>query len=907
MNHDIYRELLPRLEADYEFKKNTNGWLQGGKCPACGKKELFAKADNPFVLKCGRLNNCGVTIYVKEEYPDLFENWSNRYQQTPTNPHAAADAYLRQARGFDIERLKGIYTQENYYDPVKKIGSATVRFPVAGGYWERIIDQPGRFEKKKAHFNKGLDYQGRVWEPPMQRTTDEIWFVEGIFDSLSLMFAGIFAATPLSCSNYPHHYLKAIKEQCEATDKPLPALVFAYDDGNAGKTYMRKHAERALADGWKASAAYIRNGRLKRDWNDLHLAGQLNEHAIDDARYRGALLLARSAADKAGIMFRKKNWAQFYFDYNNRLYWFEIDFKKLNEAKTAIRDMAGNESKTEQEIHDMAMEQSRAVVEIANCLPTALYYQANSLTDESWYYVRIDFPHDGKPVKNTFTGAQLSSNTEFRKRLLAIAPGALYTGSPTHLDLWLKSQMFGIKTVETIDYIGYSKDHGAWIFDDLAVKDGKVHHLNDEDFFDIGKIAVKSLNQSVNLAIEPDPKEYDTEWPHLLWYCFEEKGFVALAYWLGSLFAEQIRDLHASYPFIEIVGDPGAGKSTLIEFLWKLVGRTGYEGFDPMKATVAARARNFAQVSNLPIVLIESDRDSGDDKGSKQKGFDWDELKTAYNGRSVRSTGVKNSGNDTREPPFRAALVISQNAAVSASDAFMQRLMHMHLGLQQHTEASREAFQRLERFPVSSASGFILRATKAEAAILKTVAERTPAYEHQLDANPNVKHFRLIKNHAQLMALVEALGHVIDMREDTRDRVLAEVVAMAEERQQAINADHPRVQEFWELYDYLESGDADQAVLNHSRNEHEIAINLNHFVQVATDRKQQLPEMADLKKLLRTSKARKFIDIKPVNSAINAAWNLHKSAATPARPTTVKCWVFQRDTTKGGKRQPADD
>ena len=39
-----------------------------------------------------------------------------------------------------------------------------------------------------------------------------------------------------------------------------------------------------------------------------------------------------------------------------------------------------------------------------------------------------------------------------------------------------------------------------------------------------------------------------------------------------------------------------------------------------------------------------------------------------------------------------------------------------------------------------------------------------------------------------------------------------------------------------------------------------------------------------------------------INRRIAAA-----GAATPARPTTVKCWVFQRDTTKGGKRQPADD
>lgn len=908
MNPDLHREIIPLIEAGFGFdrKKAVNGFLRGGKCPKCGKKELYTYYDKPWTLRCGRLNKCGEIIYIKEEYPHLFENWGTRYQQTEADPHAAADAYLRSARGFDLERIKGLYTQETYYDYGKKISSATVRFPIAnGGYWERIIDQPSRFGPKKAHFNKGCNYQGTIWSPPIPMPEDEIWFVEGIFDSISMMLRGIWAGSPLSCSNYPSLFLQAIREQCEANDKPLPALVFAYDDGKAGTDFMQRHVERATADGWKASAAYIRNFRgIKRDWNDLHIADQLTPEAIEEARYRGALLTARSASDKAGIMFKRKAWNQFFFDFDNRLFWFEIDFAKLNEAKKAIRDIAGNESKTDQEIHDMAMEASRSVREIANCNPVALYYLANHLTEESWYFLRVDFPHDGPAVKSTFTGAQLASSTEFRKRLLAIAPGALYTGSQLHLDLWMKKQMFGIQTVQTIDYIGYVKEHGAWVFDNLAVKGGRVNELNAEDFFNLGKLSIKTLNRSVRLDINPALEEYDPEWAKLLWYCFREKGIVALSFWLGALFAEQIRAKQESYPFIEVVGDPGAGKSTLIEFFWKLCGRTDYEGFDPQKATIAARARNFAQVSNLPIVLIESDRDSGDDK-NKQKGFDWDELKTAYNGRSVRSTGVKNSGNDTREPPFRGALVISQNAPVSASPAFMERLMHVHFQLQPHTDASREAFQELARYPVEKVSGFILKATKAEERILQTVLEKTPDYERLLDANPALRQYRIIKNHAQLMALVDALGHVVQMHDDTRQRVHEEIVRMAEERQQAINQDHPTVQEFWEVYDYLEADDdTGISVLNHCRNDAEIAINLNHFIQVAGDRKQQLPDMAQLKKVLRTSKVRKFVDIKPVNSAIHDNYNRQRSINTPAKPSTVKCWVFQSES---GKRRASDN
>jgi hypothetical protein len=50
----------------------------------------------------------------------------------------------------------------------------------------------------------------------------------------------------------------------------------------------------------------------------------------------------------------------------------------------------------------------------------------------------------------------------------------------------------------------------------------------------------------------------------------------------------------------------------------------------------------MAQIGNLPIVLMEGDRD----EGSHAKKFDFDELKSLYNGRSPRAIGIKNSGNE---------------------------------------------------------------------------------------------------------------------------------------------------------------------------------------------------------------------------------------------------------------------
>jgi len=149
------------------------------------------------------------------------------------------------------------------------------------------------------------------------------------------------------------------------------------------------------------------------------------------------------------------------------------------------------------------------------------------------------------------------------------------------------------------------------------------------------------------------------------------------------------------------------------------------------------------------------------------RGFDWEELKTAYNGRSVPSRGLRNSGNETYEPPFRGALVIAQNADVSASNPMLERIIHLY------TDRSGQ--------------------------------------------------------NAQTKAAAEQL----------------------------------------------------------------IAVNLNHFIQLATERRQQIPPVSDLKRVLKTSRTYKFIEVRTVNSAINAKFNRRYPAA-PRRPATVKCCVFQR-------------
>ncbi|MBD9483877.1 toprim domain-containing protein [Pseudomonas sp. PDM14] len=932
MHDQLRSDVLQRLEFDYGLKHRTGtDYMRGGVCPSCNKKELFTSHKKPWVIRCGRESKCGKNWHVKELYDDLFDDWSDRAPATEQQPNASARAYLEFARGFRLELLEGEYTQENYFSRDLNIGSATVRFPLAkGGYWERLIDRPHRFGKQKARFQPGASYRGVWWSPKGQDllAAKEVWIVEGIFDAIALMHHDITAVSAMSSNAFPEESLRELARQ---RGGKLPRLVWALDNEPGAHKYTRRWVRQARELGYFCEVAQIpqRDGR-KVDWNDLHQRWQFLDEdkradRIDadlrEARHHGALLIAESASEKALLMYQWREREEFHFGFDSRLYWWKLDIEKFNKAVQALESSDQQEEKLldKRAMREKALRMSGCVVEIANCYPEALYFQRNEVTDESWYYFRVDFPHDGMSVKNTFTGGQVAAASEFKKRMLGMAAGAVFTGSGQQLDKILKDQLYGIKTVETIDYVGYSKEYGCYVYGDVAIRAGAVSEVNEEDYFEFGKLRLKSLQKGVTIRLQRDVKEYSDDWLPLLWTCFGAQGVVALVFWFGSLFCEQIRARFQSFPFLEATGEAGAGKTTLLNLLWKLLGREGYEGFDPMKSTKAGRSRLMGQVSGMPVVFLEADR-HGDDK-AHAKTFEWDELKDFFGGGTLATKGVKTAGNETYEPPFRGTIAISQNAAVVAHEAIMTRICKLHFVRPTVTPESRAAADKLNALDGRKLSHFLLKAVRQESAVLDLFAQRMPEHESRLrrlhthciqcgteypgnvdssackacgnDLRGYLRVERISKNHAQMLALLDCIRLMVPLSDAQVSATQRQIVRMAIERQGSISADHAAVAEFWEVYDYLEGLDADGPVVNHSKKPDLIAINLNEFAERAAEHRQKLAEVSVLRDLLKESRSRKFIESnRTVDSAVRA-YQATRHNSTVSKSPSVKCWVFK--------------
>ncbi|HBA6905105.1 TPA: bifunctional DNA primase/helicase, partial [Escherichia coli] len=385
------------------------------------------------------------------------------------------------------------------------------------------------------------------------------------------------------------------------------------------------------------------------------------------------------------------------------------------------------------------------------------------------------------------------------------------------------------------------------------------------------------------------PDEFTESWVKDLWLAFGEKGIITLAFWLGSLFSEQIRDKAESFPFLEVTGEPGTGKSTLIDFCWRLCGRDNYEGVDPTKGSEAGWKRTFGQVSGLPVVLIEADRG---DKVQKKGAFDFDNLKSLYNGGGIGVRGVKTNNNNTYDPDFKGAIVIAQNARVNASLAIIERLIRIYTDKKRHSPDTRLAARRLEIYPVEKVSGFIHRAVSRERAIMEMFLALSEPETTRLCGCENIRHPRIAKNHAQLIALVRALKCVIDIPDEWLDATCRELEKMAAAQAEAVADDLPEVIAFWEAFDYLDA--TTKYGVNHYGKEYRkgFAVSIPQLKQAAAIHRVEIRTDPEMLELLRSGRSRPLVEYKTVRSEVSRQANVGRGAAESKEPDTLKCWIF---------------
>jgi hypothetical protein len=865
-------EIVRGLMEDSRFQfKDKGGYLREGICPDCGKKELYVSKSQPWRIACGRENKCGSSWTAKELLPHLFENYIKRFPPTPENPKATADAYMMEDRGFKLGKCRGWYDQEGHR--LKDSGEyvPTIRFYLDRDrtrYWERLIGKT-KADGQKAHVGgrrkpNGSLFRGDAWVPPGQelKQGDKCFITEGIFHAIALEHTGKKVAAAISSSNFPSNLIESHKGKGVT-------WVLALDGDHAGRKYMKKFRVKLLAMKEAVEVCLLKNG--KKDWDDLWQAGKLDDDFLEECFYQGELFSAGTVGEKVWRIFcRYPTRRRHVIEFGNAIYSARIDSKfsaELQEDNIALNSPEGLEK----------FRTSCTVDLICNVAPRFLYMEKDELLDEQKYVFQIEYKNGTLSKLMGLEGTSLTSGDAFHKALLNNTNGGRFSGDNKDFSIltrkWLDDRML---EVQSIPFIGYEKNSKAWVYHDNAFQSGRKVKLNEHGYFELGQKGIKTSLGGIVLKTDGD---FDPGWLPDYIRAFHYQGLAVLSFFLGTLFAQQIREKHKTFPFLEFTGEPGAGKSTVLEFCWKLVGRDEYEGFDIAKSTTAGRRRAFNQVSNLPIVIIESDRDRGDNEKRPQQ-FDFDECKPFYNGRSTGTLGVATRSNDVDEQLFQASLLISQNAEVDGSEALLQRIVHCHVDKKHHGSGTREIARWFERQNASTVGGFLELALKNEKRILDTYSQAFKRME-PIFTEGGVRNERIIKNHAQIAACASALPILFpNLTDDVLQNFFNYLGNRALTREDRIAADHPMVEKFWETFHYINAEEDKNMEMNFSSDKHQIAVNLNHFRAQCMAYGQEVMDLTQLKKILPSSKRHKFIEKN------RSVWNktLNKS---------VKCWIFQ--------------
>ena len=895
MSENTKRLIREELLSDPQFNFKREGkFLRHGICPDCKDKSVYVNLDLPGRIACDHVNNCGYSEKTTERYKYIFENLSEKYPATDTDPHRTARHYLSDNRGFDPKYTEGIFTQE-YKKLSDGEAGATIRIKIDDTcFWERLIDNKSIDKNEKRAKNRIIGpFKSKCWQHPKLKVekNDAIWITEAIFKSLALMHVGCKSIACLSAGNRPRDFFNAHK------GKGIHWII-ALDNDTAGIKYAEKHAE--YLDSLKEKYYFAFTRTSFADWDDEFRKGLLDEKYLNDSIGRGFYQMANSVLEKAFYYFCQTKRPYFIVNFKKGMHRCEIDKEKFQEEYDGKFPYPNPKKggwfieRNKRNQLFAAFNSFSKVTEFATCLPTFRYIEEDGVNPESLFNFMIEH-HNGNPNKEvTLAGEDTISHTSLNNAFARLSRGARFQCTRTDFkvlhDLWFKHQS---TFVRTINHIGYEPDSRMYIFKDYAIWNGREIQIDPLNFFDNGEEKIKSTLTQVNI------KKYDKlnlDWINAYKNCSSQNGIALLAWWIGSIFAVQIRKKYGKWPFFEYSGERGAGKSEQISFLWKCMGRTegesgDYEGFDPSSDTAVAAYDQMGQVGNLPTVLLEGDHNPANDNKVKtnNRKLNFESLKRAFNGGAIRSRGTKNRSLNTEVSMFLSTILISQNATVEGSKALLSRIIHCHATTKHFSEAGEKLSRHLQELTVKEVGGFLPYCLKKEKQLLAKFDSLYTKLHEEFSVHRGTIESRLRETHA----MVSAWGYLLcdifpGFNQQDADTLKKHLVERMFDRQDRLVSDNPLIVQFWDQYEYInfqrekvKGIDMAVQILNHHNDPTLIAINFADFQSKANRYGVDRLPLSILKPLLKNNTMNPFVKVASVRSAITKE--------------VLRCWIFNNN------------
>ncbi|MCF7970825.1 MAG: toprim domain-containing protein [Methylococcaceae bacterium] len=691
---DTHGEIKRRLLDESSKARVVGEKINGIICPDCGKPEAYAHANEPNVIICHRMSQCGAKTLTRELYPDLFNTFEERFKPTPTNPRATAEAFL-QARGLDTASLN--FSQGSVFEKGKTY--PTVKIPFAGISFERLIDYQGSNKTRLS------TYKGKHYETKAVQEAKQVYVVEGIFDALALAQVGLPAIATLSSTHNP-----------ESCFKKEVRYILGFDNDSAGIKAVKKFKTYLNERGINFS---VQLPPIGKDWNDLLISGALGADkqasTLALCEWRGALAMAKNALDYFEIFSKQKPYNNAFFEFNQQTY--KGTFK-------------AGENEGDQPTEHKVMRMLDCVLNIAYSIEDA------SLQYESRLSHIINAVSSREGINTLrFKGADFSALNDFKSKLLQYR--LLFFGSGSDLT-YFAEYLFQKKPIKVRECqsLGYDPLSGCYVLNKfLYDKDGKHYAIDKDGYFHNHKLKPFSgQDKSITRIDMVDVAKFI----QALHGAYGDKGLLALGFWVSTTFSHVIFKEFGFFPFMSFHGDPHCGKSDLTTTLNRCF-FIDSEGLAMSSGnTKKGELRTISQKSSMVTAMLEGRKNS--------VRFDYDSILPLYNRNSLQVRAQTTNDNQVHDLKFTGALAFVQNVEQFISKPAKERVVSIHF-THDGLDDTYDAWQHLKTYSPEQLAGighFILRnRTYFEKEINKEINETANYLRAQ-----GVGIDRIAKNHA---------------------------------------------------------------------------------------------------------------------------------------------------------------
>ena len=812
-------------------------YFKSGMCPSCQQKTLYIRKDKLNKVVCNRKTKCGYTISIRELFPELFRDLRKQYLPTEKEPNKTADMYMSIVRGFPSpDSIKELYVQKTI-----RIGALeypTVRFYLSEDpevYWEKIID----CKTRTSNFSKN-EYKGLAWSKhPKSELTGEVYLTEGIFDALALEEAGKKEISSMSCGHIPETFLEGMLGKKNK-------FYIAYDNDKAGLDGAEKIKHWFESKGETAEFYLPEKGK---DWNDHLITQQIFKAEFqEDCLFRGRLEATDDAREYGKILAQKYH-PPICYEFGCCYYGLSLEKEEY-----------------------VITRQSTFILKL-------LYTLKNEVTEEVEYIFQITLRNGTKPKEIRLNSAKIANLQAFREGVLNRQPGAVWKGQQQMFFFNLLERYFYNPPIEVrfLEQVGYDMQTNAYVFPDHAYNsEGALLYPNKHQYIELDK------NEHSKVKILPKAKKdsfqvsenFDWNATNLMIEAWGWEGYCVFAWFFVSLFSEQIGKEFGWFPFMSIFGPPNTGKSTLINWAWKALGRL-YEG-EQVSDNFSPKfiARRIASFSGIPSVIKEVNK-------VKTK-FDLETFLPAFDRDSISGRAQVTHGLETNEYQFKSSLIFAQNDEPFDSPALKSRIISLYFSDDRFNitkTASLIASKKIKSMMIQEVCGFRHCILSEHPKYLKKILEGYQKHEKKFLNMAETS--RVAQNYALLWAGCEVLSEHIPKWKELKNPCFKYLSDSIKYKERMLKQDTYMLNRFFEV---LEDLIYEQTIRNHAPYERQkeiVRFSWKEFQYAAMNQRQTdlFKDVPELQKELQGS----------------ARFNEYASMHSSLEGKNIQLWEFSGD------------